>query len=306
MGRTAEAAGDARRALALARQIGDPAGELLALTELSFSAYYAGDHDEAVRLARQAGQITAGIPGALARACSHQLTIALTNAGDLAEAGRAGTACLARARDAGDLFNQAVLLPRIADLDLRAGRTGDAAAHLREGLHLAVRTGNWLDLQLALSQCGELCAATGRAAEALTLWAACAAANQREEPTDLPWFETRWKEQLRQARQVLGSGRARAAEDRGAAISLATAAEYALMLTDPGPPQSSAPGQGQLSARERELVILIAQGRTNAQIASQLYISVRTVSSHLDRIRDKTGCRRRADLTRLALATGLV
>jgi DNA-binding CsgD family transcriptional regulator len=105
---------------------------------------------------------------------------------------------------------------------------------------------------------------------------------------------------------VLGSGRARAAEDRGAAISLATAAEYALMLTDPGPPQSSAPGPGQLSARERELVILIAQGRTNAQIASQLYISVRTVSSHLDRIRDKTGCRRRADLTRLALTMGLV
>ena len=35
MGRTAEAAGDARRALALAREIGDPAGELLALAELS-------------------------------------------------------------------------------------------------------------------------------------------------------------------------------------------------------------------------------------------------------------------------------
>ena len=38
----------------------------------------------------------------------------------------------------------------------------------------------------------------------------------------------------------------------------------------------------------------------------ELYISVRTVTSHLDRIRDKTGCRRRADLTRLALSAGLV
>ena len=38
----------------------------------------------------------------------------------------------------------------------------------------------------------------------------------------------------------------------------------------------------------------------------QLYISVRTVHSHLDRIRDKSGCRRRADLTRLALEAGLV
>ena len=105
-------------------------------------------------------------------------------------------------------------------------------------------------------------------------------------------------------------------------MSLAAAAEYALLLTAPGPQSpataipaaassaaalpAAASGLGQLSARERELITLVAQGRTNAQIAAQLYISVRTVSSHLDRIRDKTGCRRRADLTRLALTAGLV
>ena len=86
-------------------------------------------------------------------------------------------------------------------------------------------------------------------------------------------------------------------------MSITAAAEYALMLTAPGPPPS---GPVKLSARERELVTLVAQGRTNAQIAAQLYISIRTVGSHLDRIRDKTGCRRRADLTRLALSAGLV
>jgi DNA-binding CsgD family transcriptional regulator len=97
-----------------------------------------------------------------------------------------------------------------------------------------------------------------------------------------------------------------AAEERGAAMSRGTATEYALMLTAPGPqtPADQA-GGAKLSARERELVILVAQGATDAQIAAQLYISVRTVSSHLDRIRDKTGCRR-ADLTRLALSTHLI
>jgi DNA-binding CsgD family transcriptional regulator len=98
-----------------------------------------------------------------------------------------------------------------------------------------------------------------------------------------------------------------AAEQRGAAMSAAAAGEFALVLTthDPQP----APGQtdiSQLSARERELVTLVAQGRTDTQIAGQLYIAVSTVRSHLDRIRDKTSCRRRADLTRLALQTGLV
>src|SRR5262249_6171741 len=156
------------------------------------------------------------------------------------------------------------------------GRTGDAVAHLREGLRLAARTGSWLDLLTGLSQCGNLCAATGRAAEALTLWAACAAVERHEGLTAPPWSVSRREEQMCQARQALAPGRARAAEDRGAAMSITTAAEYALMLTDPGPPQPAAPGSGQLSARERELVALVAQGRTNAQIAAQLYISART------------------------------
>ena len=55
-----------------------------------------------------------------------------------------------------------------------------------------------------------------------------------------------------------------------------------------------------LSAREREILSLLADGETDADIAEQLFISVSTVRSHLDRIRDKTGHRRRAELARLA------
>jgi DNA-binding CsgD family transcriptional regulator len=118
--------------------------------------------------------------------------------------------------------------------------------------------------------------------------------------------------------QLLGPDRTRAAEERGAAMSLATAAEYALMLAaaEMGPlaadgsaadgAAAKGPGLDKLTPRERELVTLVARGHTDAQIAAQLCISVRTVRSHLDRIRDKTGYRRRADLTRLALAAGLV
>jgi DNA-binding CsgD family transcriptional regulator len=80
-----------------------------------------------------------------------------------------------------------------------------------------------------------------------------------------------------------------------------------LAAAAPPPAAPATPdGAAKLSPRERELLTLVAQGRTDAQIAAQLYITVRTVSSHLDRIRDKTGCRRRPDLTRLALTAGLV
>jgi DNA-binding CsgD family transcriptional regulator len=90
-------------------------------------------------------------------------------------------------------------------------------------------------------------------------------------------------------------------------MTLGTAAEFAVLLSAPGTPTLDTPlGLAQLRPREQELVTLVAQGRTDAQIAEQLYISVRTVRSHLDRIRDKTRCRRRADLTRLALQASLV
>jgi DNA-binding CsgD family transcriptional regulator len=225
----------------------------------------------------------------------------LLEAGDFASAELVCADGLAACRDAGDLMTLQSLLVRMAELDLQAGRTEDAAAHLREALQLAVRTGFWLAYYLDC--CGHLCAATGRHAEAVTAWAAWAAHVTHE---DWPRDARARQEPLRAARQVLGPGRVRAAEERGAAMSWTTAAEYALMLTSPGPQLAAAPGLEKLSARERELITLVAHGATNTQIADRLSISVRTVGSHLDRIRNKTGCRRRADLTRLALTTDLV
>ena len=307
LGRAAEAADDARRSLALARELGYPAGEALALGHLAVAVYRAGDLDSAVQLSRQVEQTPADIPGWVARLHSDFLTIVLTEAGELAAAERVCAAGLARSREAGDPWNQARLLVRMATLDLRAARIPDAAAHLRESLQIAARTGQQFELQNGLDCCGHLCAATGCYAEAVTVWAAHAAIFRHEGYAYPPAEARRQKESLRKAQQALGPDRARAAEERGTAMSRDTATEFALMLTAPRPPSSATvPSPGPLSARERELVTLVAQGRTNAQIAAQLYISVRTVTSHLDRIRDKTGCRRRADLTRLALTTGLV
>jgi DNA-binding CsgD family transcriptional regulator len=52
-------------------------------------------------------------------------------------------------------------------------------------------------------------------------------------------------------------------------------------------------------------VALLAGGATDAQIAGRLFLSVNTVRSHLERIRDKTGARRRAELVRYAIQAGI-
>jgi two-component system response regulator NreC len=55
-----------------------------------------------------------------------------------------------------------------------------------------------------------------------------------------------------------------------------------------------------LSSRELEVLRLIALGHTNAEIAQQLYLSVRTVESHRAHIQQKTGRTTRADLVAYA------
>jgi predicted ATPase/DNA-binding CsgD family transcriptional regulator len=303
VGRLAEGAEDARRALAMARELSYPAGEAEALDRLAIAAFYAGEYAKTVQLIRQAQQIPADIPGSTARGGSSVLTAALILSGDLAAAETVCAAALARCREAGDLENLANLLSSMADLELRAGRFDAAAAHLREELQIDLRAGVWFDLFNGLDICGRLCAETGRNAEAVTVWAALTSHLRQETIADQFAFVRDASSD--RARQALGSARARAAQDRGAGMSLLTAAEYALMLTAPAP-QAATRGSGKLSPREQELITLVAQGRTDAEIAEQLYISIRTVRSHLDRIRDKTGCRRRADLTRLALTARLV
>jgi two-component system response regulator NreC len=67
----------------------------------------------------------------------------------------------------------------------------------------------------------------------------------------------------------------------------------------PGPPDD-------LSGREVEVLRLIAFGHTNAEIAAQLYLSVRTVESHRAHISQKLRLATRAELVRYALDRGLL
>lgn len=69
--------------------------------------------------------------------------------------------------------------------------------------------------------------------------------------------------------------------------------------TPHGPPDD-------LSEREVEVLRMIALGHTNAEIAEQLYLSIRTVESHRAHIQQKIGRNSRADLVRYALDRGLV
>jgi len=71
-------------------------------------------------------------------------------------------------------------------------------------------------------------------------------------------------------------------------------------------PGKRAAGPGRLTTRQREVLQLVAEGGSSKEVASALGVSVKTVEFHKARIMDKLNVRTTAELTRYAVAHGLV
>lgn len=64
--------------------------------------------------------------------------------------------------------------------------------------------------------------------------------------------------------------------------------------------------KAQLTIREREIVQLLAEGRTNKEVASKLFISIKTAEAHRVNINRKLGLNSVSDLVRYAVRNGIV
>ncbi len=100
--------------------------------------------------------------------------------------------------------------------------------------------------------------------------------------------------ELVQAIRVVAAGRRYVHPTLGAAL-----------LAEDAPTRLAGPG-GSLSEREEQVLRGVALGLTNAEIAAELIVSVRTVESHRAHIHQKLGVQSRADLVRLARQRGLL
>ncbi len=90
-------------------------------------------------------------------------------------------------------------------------------------------------------------------------------------------------------------------------MTLEEAVEYTLSQEEQASPAASVPEYpAGLTRREVEVLRLVAQGMTNAQVAQELYVSPRTVNAHLNSVYHKLEVRSRSAATRFAVEHGLL
>lgn len=85
-------------------------------------------------------------------------------------------------------------------------------------------------------------------------------------------------------------------------IATMVLSEYRRLLSEPEEDENPEA----LTEREREVVQLIAEGRTNREIAQLLTLSIKTVQAHRSHIMEKLGAHDRTDLVKYAIRVGMI
>jgi DNA-binding CsgD family transcriptional regulator/Flp pilus assembly protein TadD len=313
----AEAIRNAERAMAIFGPLGLKLRMTLAATVLGSANRYLGNTDAArpafetaVRLREELGD-------------RRGLSIAINNMAllelDVGKIGRARELleqALAIKREFGEQLSIALGLANLADVLIKTGEWDSAERLLDEGVALA--EGNPQLIGTFHSNQGLLAAHREEwAAAAEHFRAAIAAAEAGGHPHDSiePMIglgrvyhrtgqHDEARRELRRAQALAADiGNAHRLAEAEAALAEATGA------SDAAPPESAAPVRaprpGNLTARQADVLRLLAAGRSNKQIAAELYLSPATVERHLATIYRNLGLTGRVEAARFAIENGI-
>jgi ATP/maltotriose-dependent transcriptional regulator MalT len=301
-------------ALGIWRELGDKLGMAATLRNLGTVSHHQNDYQQAEHLLRDSLQLSreTGDRYSVGVSLRYFADLALDRA-EYAEAIAAYEESLSVARMLNDAHGVAYALRGMGHMDRAQGEYPRARQRLRESLRLlnALRDRRCIPLCLE----GLACTTVGpNWAERATRLLGAAQALQRTTGAPAPPREMAdYQRTEADARAVLGDVRFESLLADGAALSLDAIMAYALIeaetieaaenvapgsdLTRPATahPEFPSPAGGErrtgplLTTREREVMVLIAEGLSNRQIAERLTLSLRTVERHIENIYNRLG-----------------
>ena len=204
-------------------------------------------------------------------------------------------------------------LSLLAKVEAHQGDHVSARAFYEESLVIAREMGNKLNIVDCLEGLAVVVATQGEPAWAARLWGAAETLREAMGTPIPPVYRTEYEHSVTAARTQLGEkvfaeawaeGRAMTPEQ---VLDVQTPETKPISESSSTPPTKATPTYpAGLTSREVEVLRLVAQGLTDAQVAEQLVISPRTVNTHLTSIYNKLGVDSRTAASRFAIEQRLV
>lgn len=301
------ALGHIRETLALDQAAGDQPGVASDLLVIGWIMILREDYWAAVEKIRQGLTIYESLVDTVQIAHCHELLgEAAIGLGNIAEAyehltkARTGFLAMGAAADVTSVDHN------LGQVALRQGRLQEAQERFIACLEGKSQTGDRRGVVIALDGLACLAAARSEMSKAAQLWGACESlrlAMSIPRPANEQAFCDGY---IKMARAHLRETAFSAAQKIGAGMGLEQAISYA--LTPPDDTEARHPRKlgrasypAGLTAREVEVLALVAQGLSDAEVAQRLVLSPRTVNAHLTSIYNKLGVNSRVAATRFAI-----
>ena len=296
-------------ALDLFRAAGDRWGEALALSGLSDVVLDGGEATRAEALAEEARAAARATGDGWLEALAANQSGNVAGAGlDFPLAAARWDEALALARATNDATLVCQLLGNVAWTALNLGDRGRARACYAEQLALARRLRDPWWLAWGVKGCARLAAIDGDRLAAARLYAAAAGSRLAVGVPLRPSVSAVHDREVAALRSALGAAAFEAAWDAGTKAPWEEVVTEASSLLEGNGERAGWAGKENrrdLTAREREVLALLAAGRTDREIADALFLSRRTVTTHTSNLFAKLGVANRTEAAALAAREGL-
>jgi DNA-binding CsgD family transcriptional regulator/tetratricopeptide (TPR) repeat protein len=300
-GRLGRADDHLRRSLALSEQVGDLRRCAIAHAFLGHGARREKKYDDAAAEYGIAGALYEQLHNPRGTAWSrHDLGVLALESGQLDEA----AVCLAQAKEwfaeVGDSWALAWTLWSLSRVASLSGDRDTARSMLAEALERYVSVDNRRGIADCFADIASIAGGRGSHEACLKLLGAAKQLRGTVGPTDRPDDFPDLVAVHDRAEQALGVTASQRAERAGSTMPLGAATRLALEVVRPSP--FGGVREGPLTARQREIATLVAQGQTNRRIARTLGIAEKTVEVHVSNIMERLGVRSRAEVAAHAVA----